>query len=352
MTTYAFVFLIAFALALVTTPLVQRLGQRYGVLDLPSKRKVHERPIPRIGGVAIFLSVLVAIVPVFGLSNDLSRILWGNWKELLGILVGAFLMLTVGLVDDIVGLRAITKLASQVIAAVVAVGTGSVIEAINLPVIGQVHFGPLGPIVTVVWIVGLINAVNLIDGLDGLAAGLAAMACAVIAILAVTHKVPLMGIVALALLGSLLGFLPYNFNPASIFMGDSGSQFLGYVLATISVVTSQKTTAVVAIGLVGVVLGVPILDTVTSIVRRLRNGQGVFQADRGHFHHLLMDVGLSHKTAVLFIYLLTLGVTAIACSILFVRSEVALLAVVLAFVPLLLAWWLVGTIARGKDNDE
>jgi len=264
MKTYAFVYLGATLLAIITTPMVIRIARWLNIVDTPDVRKVHSRPVPRIGGVAIFLSVMAPVIPVLFAPNLVGESFRLMQSKLLVVLLATAGMFLVGLLDDIKGLRVRAKLLAQLAAAMVVCFAGIRVESIAITEGLILHLGWFSWLFTLVWIVGITNAVNLSDGLDGLAAGISAVACGVIAILAVHNGQTVMAVLMLALLGSLLGFLFFNFDPARIFMGDSGSLFLGFTIASASVLCATKTETVVGLALPVLALGIPIFDTLFS----------------------------------------------------------------------------------------
>ena len=314
----------SYAVALVTAlgvcagllPAVIRMAHRLDVLDRPGVRRIHETPIPRLGGIGIFLGYVAgmgAATLVSGRAEALSDPADFKWP---GIAVGMGLIFAAGLLDDIRSFRPVVKFGLQLAAATTAVASGFRIEEITLPFWGGVDLGWFGPWATLAWILLITNALNLIDGLDGLAGGLALIMTATFAAVALTMDE--FGVVtsAMALAGALLGFLRYNFPPARIFMGDGGSQFLGYTLAVIAIRGAQKGATAVAILVPLLVLGLPILDLATTIARRVRRDadhdeaagvlsmiRRVSRADRQHLHHNLLDLGLSPRRAALALYL-------------------------------------------------
>ncbi|UCD50463.1 MAG: undecaprenyl/decaprenyl-phosphate alpha-N-acetylglucosaminyl 1-phosphate transferase [Phycisphaerales bacterium] len=305
MTTYFAVFLGSLTLALLLTPLVIRVARRMKVLDRPGIRTVHTNPIPRIGGVAIFLSAMCLIVAVCFRDNDIGAAFRQNPIQLSVLLSTATFIFVVGLIDDVRGLPARVKLLAEVVAAGLLCYVGVRISALDLTDSIHLGFGPLTCPLTILWIIGITNAVNLSDGLDGLAAGVSAVACAAIAIFAVSSGNMIMAVFMLALLGGLSGFLFYNFNPAKIFMGDCGSLFVGFTIASASAMCLTKSCALVGLALPTLALGIPIFDTFFAILRRFLERRSLFAPDRSHFHHHLIDLGLKQKHAVITIYVAT-----------------------------------------------
>ena len=308
MTTYLYVYLGSLVLALLTTPVVIWLARRIGAVDRPGVRTVHELPIPRIGGVAIFLSAMALIVAVIFVNNDIGQAFRAVRLQLFTLLGSATLIFVVGLVDDlkVKGLPARVKFMVELLVALGLCLAGVRISEIALTDQWIVPLGEWGWLLTVLWLIGITNAVNLCDGLDGLAAGIAAIACGAIAVLAVHDGTIVMAIFALALVGSLTGFLVFNLNPAKVFMGDCGSLFLGFTIAASSVMCMTKSSAFVGLALPALALGVPIFDTLFSMLRRFLERRSMFAPDRSHFHHQLLELGLNQRHVVVAIYLVTL----------------------------------------------
>ena len=310
-------FVVAALIALLATPSVDRFVRRRRILDHPDPRRVNERPLPRGGGVAVVLSFLVVGGGIVVLGNALPGMpeLRGiQPAQLAGLFVGAVLATVIGALDDRYDLRARWQLAGQLGLAGVAIVAGITVPYISDPFgPGNLVFAvPVGMAFTAVWIVGMINSLNFIDGLDGLSSGIAAIAAVTLGVLSLSTQVnePLVAILCFVLAGGLLGFLRWNFHPAVIFQGTAGVMFLGYVLGVLAILGSAK--IVVAL----LVLAVPIIDTFWVIVRRLSSGRSPFSPDRGHIHHRLLDLGLSHRSTVLLIYVVcaTLGLMSLLVS--------------------------------------
>lgn len=287
---------IGFAISFAATPIAKMFAQRVGAIDVPTEaRRVHSHPIPRMGGLAIFLGFLLSVV----LFVDITR-------QVRGILLGAVVIVACGAIDDVVSLRAWIKFIVQIAAAVIAVLHGVVIEVLRNPNIFNheeaLILGALAVPFTVLWIVGITNSVNLIDGLDGLAVGVSIIASITMFVVALLVSAGNVALILAALMGACLGFMPYNLNPAKIFMGDTGALLLGYVLATVSVVGMFKFYAVVTFVVPIMALALPLFDTTFAILRRLLKGQNPMKPDRGHLHHRLIDMGLSQKQAVAILY--------------------------------------------------
>ncbi len=299
-------FIASALLALVATPIVVRVATRLGFVDQPNHRRVNARPVPRGGGIAVAFAFLLVATVLVVLNERADIVPDPNRPEtstFLAVLLGGAVAMLLGLLDDALQLRARWQLLTQLAVAVIPVAAGVYPAVLNNPV-GPDPI-PLFPAAgigfTVVWILGMINSVNFIDGLDGLSSGIALIAAATLGIISFTTAVgptgqPMVGILCFILSGALLGFLRWNFHPAQIFIGTTGVMFVGYMLAILSVLGAAK----VAVALL--VLGVPILDTFWIIVRRLATGHSPFTPDRGHIHHRLLDLGLSHARTVLAIY--------------------------------------------------
>ncbi len=309
MNTYICVYLGSLVLAILTTPVVIRLAGWIGAIDRPGVRTVHKRPIPRIGGVAIFLSALTLIIAVIFLNNSIGDAFRAARVQVITLLGSATLVFAIGLVDDLKGLPARIKFLAELLTAAVLCSVGVRISGIALTDRWTLALGGWGYVLTILWIVGITNAVNLSDGLDGLAAGICSIACSVIALFAIHWGNVIMGVFMLALLGSLCGFLVFNFNPAKVFMGDCGSLFLGFTIAASSVMCMTKSAAFVGLALPALALGIPIFDTLFSMLRRFLERRSLFAPDRSHFHHRLLDLGLEHRHAVIAIYSATLLAT-------------------------------------------
>jgi len=301
---YFIAFIIAVTIAYFLTPYAIKLAHRIGAIDVPKdNRRVHNKPIPRLGGSAIYIAFVITALIMMPID-----------RELIALLIGATMIVLMGMYDDVKPVSAKFKLLIQIIASFVVIFGGVRIEAFR-----QVPLGIFSIPVTIFWIVGITNAVNLIDGLDGLAAGVAIIASISLAFVSFTNSVSGMMEVALLLIilaGSALGFLPYNFNPAKIFMGDTGSLLIGFLLSVISIegIIKSATTIVITIPLLA--LGVPVLDTAFAIARRLINKRPIMEADKGHLHHRLLDQGLSQRQTVLILYFISslLGASAVFIS--------------------------------------
>ena len=300
--------LCAGVVSLALTPVVKLFAQKVGAMDVPKDdRRMHKTPIPRMGGLAIFLAFfLTTLLFVKGIDRSLQA-----------ILLGSVLIVILGVFDDIHSLNALFKLIVQIGAACIVVFYGNLrIESISNPFgapDARISFGVFSIPLTIIWIVAITNAVNFIDGLDGLACGVSCIVAVNMLVIALIVPQPNMAILMAGVAGACLGFLPYNFNPAKIFMGDTGSTFLGFVLATISIQGLFKVYAFVSLAVPFLLLGLPIFDICFAVIRRLASGKNPMEADRGHFHHRLIDLGFSQKQSVAIAYLLTaiLGLAAV-----------------------------------------
>jgi UDP-GlcNAc:undecaprenyl-phosphate GlcNAc-1-phosphate transferase len=313
MNVYLSVYLGSLILTLMMTPIVIWLAQRLNIVDIPGVRHMHTHPISHVGGVSIFLSTITLSVAVLWFSNFIGTISEPVFRQLFILLLAAGFMFIVGLIDDVKtnGLRARVKFMAQIAAAFMVCAVGIRIKSVVITNSLTLNFGWFSWPLTLLWIVGITNAVNLSDGLDGLAGGICAIACGAVAIFATSTGNLAVVVLMIALLGSVTGFLFFNFNPAKIFMGDCGSMFLGFTIASASILCFSKSSAFVGLALPIAVLGVPIFDTFFSMLRRFLERRSIFSADRSHFHHRLIDIGLTQRQAVIAIY----GVTLLAAGL-------------------------------------
>ncbi|CDE82279.1 glycosyl transferase family 4 [Clostridium sp. CAG:273] len=312
----AIAFLLGLVTAFVVTPFSMRIAKKYGAIDVPNDRRVNKKPMPRLGGIAVIAGFFVStIYLLISMSIEGKLVLFEEdmlWLKLVGFFVGIIILGITCFIDDTKGIHSLTKLIVQIVAALIVVACGIRIENFEIPFLnGQAELNiVLSYIITVCWIVGVTNAINLIDGLDGLSSGISLISCISLLIIFTLNGSPLIAIVLItALGGAISGFLPYNFNPAKTFIGDTGSNFLGFSLAVISILGVAKTyTALVLIAPI-IVLALPLFDTLFAIFRRIKNGKSlkaVFKADKGHLHHRLMQKGYTQKQAVFILY----GITA------------------------------------------
>jgi UDP-GlcNAc:undecaprenyl-phosphate GlcNAc-1-phosphate transferase len=331
MRTASLAFLSAAATAAALTPAVRTVARRWGAFDRAlTSRKIHDRPVPRLGGLAIVAAFFAPLIALFFVDSDVGHRFYADPLKAGGLFVGGIAVAALGIYDDLRGLGAKEKFLVQFAVAAAMYAVGFRIDRIANPFGPELILGWMAIPFTMLWIAGVINAMNLIDGLDGLAGGVALIAVATTGAIALLNGQPLMLLFCAALGGAVLGFLFYNFNPASIFMGDTGSMFLGFVLAATSIQTNQKSSTTVAILVPIVALGVPIADTLLAMVRRAVRGVPMFSADRGHIHHRLLDSGLTHRQAVLVIYAAcaVLGTSALVISSANSRQTAAFLLVV------------------------
>jgi UDP-GlcNAc:undecaprenyl-phosphate GlcNAc-1-phosphate transferase len=344
MKTYLFAYLGSCVLALMTTPIVISFARRLNIVDRPGVRKVHSKPIPRIGGVAIFLSTMGLIIPVLFLQNVFGDSFRSFLPKVVALLFSAGFVFLIGLVDDIRGLRVRVKLLAQFVAAVVVCYAGIRIDSITLADSLVVNLGWLSWPLTILWVVGISNAVNFVDGLDGLAAGICTVTCGVIVILSLYFGSPVMTIIMLSLMGALTGFLFFNFNPAKIFMGDSGSLFLGFFIASSSVLCAAKAETLVGLALPALALGIPIFDTLLSMLRRFLERRSMFSPDRSHFHHRLLALGFRQRHAVIVAYAMTLLAAGLGMFMLFTRSAQTLVVFISILLLLVMVFMVVGSV--------
>lgn len=346
--------LVAAILSCLATPLVKVLSVKYGAVDVPKDdRRMHDHPIPRMGGLAIFLGFMASMLLFVPLDTAKK-----------GMLAGAVIIVILGVLDDKYALPAVPKFLVQIVAALIAVMAGNRIEVLSNPNIFSAdpiwELGWLSIPVTVIWIVAITNAVNLIDGLDGLACGVSSISAATMLIIAliVTEQDIVseldVAVMMAALAGACIGFLPYNFNPAKIFMGDTGATFLGFIMATVSVEGMFKMYGLISFVAPFLILGLPIFDVCFAVIRRVSHGQSPMHPDRGHVHHRLIDMGFSQKQAVGVLYVISaiLGLSAVVLTATnAVRAMVFLLAM---GVTVAVAWrvFLVGPSNQEQDDPE
>jgi len=284
---------VSFFVTYLITPWARTLSQKCGMVDMPNHRKMHTAPVPYGGGIAIFLGFLASFVIIGQYTNQTT-----------GFIIAAFLLIVLGIFDDFIGLRALPKFLFQSIAAIIVINSGIVI---NMDVLLRGHVSNLSFLaipITFLWIIGITNAINLIDGLDGLAAGVAAISALTVAIVAFINGQPLVAALSLSLAFASLGFLPHNFL-TQIFMGDTGSMFLGFSLATLSIMGSVKLAAAFSALVPVMILAIPIFDTIFAIIRRVVMRRPIYEGDKKHLHHRLMELGLTSKQTVIFIYIVS-----------------------------------------------
>ena len=316
MTTYLTSFIVSFIFVCAVTPILIKVGIKFGFVDQVNQRKIHRGAIPRIGGIGISLGTLLPISLLFYVHSGVPIATKDN---IFLFFVGGLGISLVGLFDDIRGINAKVKFLFQIVIAVMATMHGALIQSLPMPW-GRLELGFFGYILTVFWIIGIINAFNLIDGMDGLSSGITLFSSLTIAMLAIVNGFLPTALVALALAGAVTGFLIYNFNPAKIFMGDSGSMFIGYILAILSLRSQSKAHAVVSILVPIIAMGLPILDTTLAFMRRLLRHQSIFSADKQHIHHFLLSLGFNQRKTVLIMYSISILFTILSMLMIFKKS--------------------------------
>ena len=331
----------ALLISFLATPIVKAFAKKVGAIDVPDEaRRVHTHPIPRLGGLAIFLGFLLSVV----LFADID-------KQVQGILLGSVVIVIIGAVDDVVPLPALLKFAVQIVAALIAVFHGVVINILSNPNVFSdatfLHLGYFSIPLTVIWIVAITNSVNLIDGLDGLAVGVSTISSVTMLIISLVVSDINVAVILAGLAGACVGFMPYNLNPAKIFMGDTGALLLGYVLATVSVIGLFKFYAIISFAVPFLVIGLPLFDTAFSFIRRLAHGKNPMAPDRGHFHHRLIDMGLSQKQAVAILYAIS-AILGLAAVVITTSGEMRALLLVVA---ILVAVVIAGVAIRGVNHE-
>ena len=340
---YIAAFASAFAISMVATPFAKKVSEKLGAIDYPKARGMHTKPMPRLGGIAIVLGFMITVLVLYRFVNDI------NIKHFCGFIAGAIVIVGVGIVDDSRQLPARVKLVFQIIAALLVIGAGIRINVVMWPV--TTYLQKLSAPITLIWIIGITNAVNLIDGLDGLAAGVSSIASICLMVLCILTGTESAVVFTAALAGSCLGFLPRNFNPAEIFMGDTGATFLGYVLAVTSIMGVFKGYAVLALVVCLLSIGLPIFDTLCAMLRRAATHKPIMQADRGHLHHKLIDRGYTQKQAVLIMYGISL-VLAILAIIIAIKDSRALAVAVLMVILLSFVIFVFNNKTRLKEQRK
>lgn len=308
----AIAFILAFIVAFMATPYTIKIANKIGAVDIPKdKRRMHTKKMPKFGGPAVILGFIVSVIYliiVMSIEGSLDLFAEQEYgKKLLGVLLGIVVLAITGIIDDIKTLKPWQELIGQIIAAIIVVSFGTKIEHLDIPYLYMVGLNDVfSTIITILWIVGVTNAINLIDGLDGLSSGISLISCISLLIIFLMNGSPTIATVLVtAMSGALVGFLPYNFSPAKTFIGDTGSNFLGFMLAVVSILGVAKTYTAAVIVLPVIVLGLPIFDVLFAIIRRIAKGKSikaVFKPDKGHLHHRLVEKGFSQKQAVLILY--------------------------------------------------
>lgn len=295
MSQYLLMFLTGFGVSFLFTPLVRTLACRLAVLDRPGERRVHQKPTPLLGGVAVWAGFIVPVLIFARLSSPV-----------VGLLAGGSVILLLGAVDDVVGLKAWQKLLGQIAASLVLVGFGGRVQFLTNPFGGMIYLSHFAIPLTILWMVALTNVVNFMDGIDGLAAGISGIACLTVFSVAVLNRQPYVAPLAVILAGSAFGFLRHNLHPATVFLGDAGALFLGYTIAGISVIGAVKGATTLALGIPAAALALPIMDTAFVIAGRISHGTPFYKADNRHLHHRLLDLGLDQKQAAAYMYKVSL----------------------------------------------
>ena len=348
----AIAFLLAFITSFVMVPYTIKLAKKVGAIDYPSDRRVNKRPIPRIGGIAVVLGFLVSaiyLIVTMSIEGSLELNNEENYKmKLLGLLLGIIVLGIFALLDDIKNLKPWQKLIAQIVAATIVYIFGIRIDEINEITIHPV----LSFILTIGWIVGITNAINLIDGLDGLSSGISLISCISLLIIFATNESPLISIILItALAGSISGFLPFNLNPAKTFIGDIGAQFLGFSLATISILGVAKTVTLVVLVAPILVLALPIFDTIFAMVRRAVKRKPLFAPDGGHVHHRLIKAGFTQRQAVLILYTVTSTLCIIAVSL--ITQDLWKLGLLIGMSTIFISLWIASMVkSRDLKVDE
>ena len=334
-----FAFVVAFLIAYASTPIVKMLAFRLGAVDVPKdNRRMHKKPIARLGGLAIFYGFIISILCFTEIDNELQ-----------GVLIGSIIIVVLGIFDDIYSLNAFLKFFVQIVAAMIVVLHGVLIEHISIGANTYIPLGAFAIPVTVLWIVGVTNAINLIDGLDGLAAGISIISTIPLFVISLVTGEIGVALVTATIAGAGFGFLPHNIHPAKIFMGDTGSTFLGFTLASISIVGLFKSYAVISMAVPFLILGLPIFDTMFAIIRRVLRGQSPMHPDRGHVHHRLIDLGFDQKQTVI-ILLIASGLLSLSAVVLCLCG--ATRAIILILAVLFLSFLGISLAKKNMTNDE
>ena len=316
-------------------PIVSRLAKRYRLVDAPGPRKVHQIPVPRVGGIVFVIATLALVVPMFFMDNHIGRSFRAEQTKYIVLLISACLIFVVGFIDDLRPVPSGIKLLCLIGASLAICASGATTHSISIGTLYELKLGWMAWPLAVIWITTITVGMNFIDGIDGLAAGVAAIACGAIVLLALWSGQVAMAVLMLALLGSLMGFLLFNFHPAKIFMGDGGAMFVGFVIGAGSLVCQAKTCTLVGLALPALVLGVPILDAAFTVIRRgILCRRSIFSPERGHLHHRLLDIGLPQATVTIIIYAITIVGASIGVLMLAVTSawSIGLLAGGIVFV--------------------
>ena len=329
-------------ISFISMPLVIKIAYKLGAVDQPEARKVHKHVMPRLGGMAMYISFIICSLFFIGVKGPF-----------VGLLIGASIVFMVGMLDDIYQLSPWIKLLGQCAAAGVAMYFGVMVEFLTNPFDGILNLGYFSLPLTFLWIVGVSNAINLIDGLDGLAGGVSAIAAVTMGIVSLVEGQAAVAISAFVLAAGIAGFLPYNFYPAKTFMGDGGSNFLGFVLACIAILGTAKSAALISLLIPIVILGIPIFDTFFAILRRIHKQAPIFKPDKDHLHHRLMAMGMSHRRSVFTIYLISAFFSGVAITLSFITDPKAMLVLGLLLLAIVLGADKLGLVTgESKEGDN
>lgn len=349
--TYLAVLVLSAVVSYLLTPLVRRLAFKWKAIDQPDPRKVHKEPMPRLGGIAVFAGFCAPWAAFYLLTNRVA-ITFQNYEKLfLALMIGAGLMLLLGVADDIKGLNAKQKFSFQIMTALAMYFGGYQINLLSNPLGGSFHLGWLALPVSILWIVGITNAINLLDGIDGLATGVTVCIALSLALINIANDNILVALLTLSLAGSCLGFLPYNFSPARIFLGDSGSLFIGLVLAGIGMLSLFKVTTAAIVIVPIMLFAIPLFDTTAVFFGRMVRGAPLFKADKTHIHHRLLHLGLDHRQASLLLYAVSSALGGIAVYVNINRTP-RLIVIVSAIVTVLAIYVLFALRHYDKPKDK
>ena len=352
MKSYLLAYFSAMLIALVTMPTVIRLAVRFGLVDKPHARKIHATPVPRVGGIGVFFAAACVVLMTLWLGRTLGGRFADAGIPIITLICASAVIFLTGLLDDVKNLSGQIKFAILIAASAAICRSGATIDTLTIGNHTLLDFGPMSWPITIVWIVGITVGVNFIDGVDGLAAGLSGIVCAVIAIVAASLGQPFIALIMVAILGSLCGFLFFNFNPAKTFMGDGGSMFLGFTIGAGTVVCASQANSIRGLALPALALGVPIVDSACTMIRRgILERRSIFKAERGHIHHRLLDLGLSQKQVVVVLYAVTLIASAMGSVMLITPGPTSAIVFVCTYTLHILFFHIVGSV-RLKETVE
>ncbi|MEW6302085.1 MAG: MraY family glycosyltransferase [Verrucomicrobiota bacterium] len=351
MKTYIATLILSALAAFLLTPLMRRLAFRIGAIDLPGERKVHTEPMARLGGLAVFGGFCFPWIGFYLLDNRVTATFQNYEKMFAALMVGATMMLMLGVYDDVKGLNAPKKFAVQILTAVALYFGGFQITVLSNPFGDPFQLGWLSLPVSILWIVAITNAINLLDGIDGLVTGVTVCIALSLALINILNDNIIVALLTLCLAGACLGFLPHNFSPARIFLGDTGSLFIGVVLACIGIISLFKATTATIVVVPLILFGVPLFDTTAVLFGRLLRGDPLFRADKTHLHHRLLRLGWNQKQASVFLYGVTLALGAVAIYVNLYQTPLLVLFVVAASL-VLCTWVLFALRMRGRDQSQ